>query len=161
MIAWDYNLAFGAMNRGSNSNSAATMVNYPIDTPTSGVTMDKRPMLGELLGNAGYLQQYHELFHQFMTDYFDSGKFAAMYDNALNLISPYVQNDPTAFCDYEDFKTASAMLKKFCLLRAQSVEAQLSGAIESTDYGQADSNDAGFVDATGIDISAMGRFNLF
>ena len=40
MIPWDYNLAFGGFQGGQDATS---MVNYPIDTPVSGGTVDSRP----------------------------------------------------------------------------------------------------------------------
>ena len=46
MIPWDYNLAFGGFSAGGGgSDSATQMVNYAIDTPVSGGTVDSRPML--------------------------------------------------------------------------------------------------------------------
>ena len=46
MIPWDYNLAFGGFQGGQDATS---MVNYPIDTPVSGGTVDSRPMLAWFL----------------------------------------------------------------------------------------------------------------
>lgn len=46
MIPWDYNLAFGGFQGGQDATS---MVNYPIDTPVSGGTVDSRPMLAWIL----------------------------------------------------------------------------------------------------------------
>ncbi len=159
MIAWDYNLAFGAFSGGGNAqsgtSSATSLVNYPIDTPVSGTTLEERPLLGKLLENETYLELYHQLFGELISDYFDSGEFEQMIDSAIALISPYVEKDPTAFCTYEEFTEASAMLKSFCLLRAQSVQGQLDGTIPSTSEGQA-ADSASFVDASGIDIKSMG-----
>ncbi|MEA4993009.1 MAG: CotH kinase family protein [Oscillibacter sp.] len=159
MIAWDYNLAFGAFSGGGNAqsgtSSATSLVNYPIDTPVSGTTLEERPLLGKLLENETYLELYHQLFGELISDYFDSGEFEQMIDSAIALISPYVEKDPTAFCTYEEFTEASAMLKSFCLLRAQSVQGQLDGTIPSTSEGQA-ADSASFVDASAIDIKSMG-----
>lgn len=46
-------------------------------------------------------------------------------------------------------------LEDFCLLRAQSVQGQLEGAIPSTDEGQSEDSST-LVDASSVDISAMG-----
>ncbi|WP_369282340.1 CotH kinase family protein [Oscillibacter sp. GMB15532] len=159
MIAWDYNLAFGAFSGGGNAqsgtSSATSLINYPIDTPVSGTTLEERPLLGKLLENETYLELYHQLFGEFISNYFDNGEFEQMIDSTVALISPYVEKDPTAFCTYEEFTEAWAMLKSFCLLRAQSVQGQLDGTIPSTSEGQkADS--ASFVDASAIDIKSMG-----
>ncbi|WP_312279943.1 CotH kinase family protein [Oscillibacter sp.] len=159
MIAWDYNLAFGAFSGGGNSQSGTTsttaLVNFPIDTPVSGTTLEERPLLGKLLENETYLELYHQLFGEFISSYFDSGEFEQMIDSAIALISPYVEKAPTAFCTYEEFTEASAMLKSFCLLRAQSVQGQLDGIIPSTSENQT-ADSSSFVDASAIDIKSMG-----
>lgn len=46
-------------------------------------------------------------------------------------------------------------LEDFCLLRAQSIQGQLEGAIPSTDEGQSEDSST-LVDASSVDISAMG-----
>lgn len=49
-------------------------------------------------------------------------------------------------------------LEVFCLLRAQSVQGQLEGTIPSTDDGQS-ADSSSLVDASSVDISAMGTMN--
>ena len=82
------------------------MVNYPIDTPVSGGTVDSRPMLAWI-------------FVDESSEYFESGYFE-------NLIASYVEQDPTKFCTYEEFETGVDTLKSFCLLRAESIRGQES-----------------------------------
>jgi hypothetical protein len=173
MIAWDYNLAFGGMGAGmgggmqgfeadaeqSGSDSATDMVNYPIDSPMLSGSVEDKPMIAWIFSNDEYLALYHEIFAEF-GEYFASGAFASMYDNAVSLISPYVQKDPSAFCTYEDFLTGSAALREFCLLRAESVKGQLNGDIASTSQGQTDSGNAGFIDGSSIDIESMGSNSM-
>ncbi|WRS28729.1 CotH kinase family protein [Oscillospiraceae bacterium MB08-C2-2] len=160
MIAWDYNLAFGAFSGGggnsqSGTDSTTALINYPIDTPVSGTTLEDRPLLGKLLENETYLNLYHQLFGEFISSYFESGEFEQMIDSTISLIAPYVEKDPTAFCTYEEFTEASAMLKSFCLLRAESVQGQLDGSIPSTSEGQA-ADSRSLIDASAIDIKSMG-----
>ncbi|MDR1536412.1 MAG: CotH kinase family protein [Clostridiales bacterium] len=161
MIAWDYNLAFGGFGgmgmggRGAES-STTSLVNYPIDSPLSGTAAESRPMIGWILSDENYLGEYNALFFEFISGYFDSGEFEKMYDNAIKLISPYVEIDPTSFCNYEDFVAGQEALREFCLLRAKSVKGQLEGTIEATVEGQEASENAGFVDASHIDSSSMG-----
>jgi len=163
MIAWEYNLAFGGfggMGGGMGGSGGATeSVNSPIDTPLSGASNEDRPMIGALLSNETYLSRYHEIFAEFV-EYFDSGQFAQMFDNAVALISPYVDKDPTKFCTYEEFLTGSSTLRKYCLLRAESVAGQLAGTIGSTTEAQTENGNAGFVDASDIDMSAMGSNSM-
>lgn len=156
MIPWDYNLAFGGF---MGSEDATELVNYPIDTPVSGGSVDSRPMLAWIFSNEEYTQLYHQYFSQFITEYFDSGYFAQMMDEVIELISPYVEKDPTAFCNYDEFETGVATLREFCLVRAESVSGQLEGAIPSTSEGQSQDSSA-LIDASGINISDMGGMNV-
>lgn len=150
MIPWDYNLAFGGF---LPAGDATGLVNYPIDSPVSGGTIDARPMLAWIFHNSEYTEQYHELFAQFIADFYDSGSLESMIDSVKEMISPYVEEDPTKFCTYEEFVTGIDTLKEFCLLRAESVAGQLDGTIGSV--SEAQSQDT-LIDAGEITISAMG-----
>lgn len=154
MIPWDYNLAFGGFQSASDATS---LVNYPIDSPVSGGTIDSRPMLAWIFNNEEYTQMYHEYFKEFITEIFDSGVFSDIMDSTKELISPYVEADPTKFCTYDEFITGIDTLKEFCLLRAESVTGQLEGTIGSTTEEQ--QSNENFVDASGISISDMGSMN--
>lgn len=92
MIPWDYNLAFGGFQGGQDATS---MVNYPIDTPVSGGTVDSRPMLAWIFASEEYTQLYHQYFEEFISSYFDSGYFTQMMAQTKALIAPYVEKDPT------------------------------------------------------------------
>lgn len=155
MIPWDYNLAFGGFESNSNSTS---MVNYPIDTPVSGGDIESRPMLAWIFADETYTELYHAYFAQFISDYFDSGYFEQMIDDVKALIEPYVEQDKTKFCTYEEFETGIETLKQFCLLRAQSINGQLDGTIPSTSDEQRDAQDS-LVDASSISISDMGTMH--
>lgn len=150
MIPWDYNLAFGGFVGGSDATS---LVNYPIDTPVSGGTTESRPMLSWIFENEEYTEAYHQYFAEFISQYFDSGYFAEMIDDVKEMISPYVESDPTKFCTYEEFEKGIDTLKEFCLLRAESVNAQLDGTIASTSDNQEDET---LIDASTLSISDMG-----
>lgn len=155
MIPWDYNLAFGGFQ---GSEDATALVNYPIDTPVSGGTVDSRPMLAWIFADEEYTELYHQYFDQFITGYFESGYFTLMMAETKALIAPYVEKDPTKFCTYEEFETGIDTLEQFCLLRAESVRGQLEGTIPSTEEGQ--NQDAStLVDASAITISDMGSMN--
>lgn len=155
MIPWDYNLAFGGFQGGQDATS---MVNYPIDTPVSGGTVDSRPMLAWIFASEEYTQLYHQYFEEFISSYFDSGYFTQMMAQTKALIAPYVEKDPTKFCTYEEFETGIETLEQFCLLRAESIRGQLDGAIPSTSDGQAEDSSA-LVDASELSISDMGTMN--
>ncbi len=151
MIPWDYNLAFGGFQ---SMGGAESLVNYPIDSPVSSGDTDSRPMLAWILNNEEYTQQYHDLFNEFISEYFDSGKFETEISRVKEMISPYVEKDPTKFCTYEEFEKGIETLEKFCLLRTESVSKQLDGTIGSTSEAQTDKTS--FVKADGITISDMG-----
>lgn len=155
MIPWDYNLAFGGFQ---GAKDASSMVNYPIDTPVSGGTVDSRPMLAWIFNDEEYTELYHKYFSEFITGYFDSGYFTEMFDSVREMISPYVEKDVTKFCTYEEFETGVSTLRDFCLLRAESVKGQLDGTIASDSDGQSKDSST-LVDASGINISDMGTMD--
>lgn len=128
MIPWDYNLAFGGFESSLSTESA---VNYPIDTPVSGGTVDDRPMLAWIFSDSDYTEMYHSCFERFISDCFDSGYFTDLFGSTVALISEYVEKDPTAFCDYDTFLKGAETLEKFYFLRAESVKKQLNGKIGS------------------------------
>ena len=134
------------------------LVNYPIDTPVSGGTVDSRPMLAWIFSSEEYTQLYHQYFSQFLAEWLDSGAFAQAFQQVVDLITPYVEKDPTKFCTTEEFQAGVEALEDFCLLRAQSVQGQLEGTIPSTDDGQS-ADSSSLVDASSVDISAMGTMN--
>ena len=156
MIPWDYNLAFGGFSAGGGgSDSATQMVNYPIDTPVSGGTIDSRPMLAWIFADESYTELYHTYFDTFISEYFESGYFENLITETENLIASYVEQDPTKFCTYDEFETGVDTLKSFCLLRAESIRGQLDGTIPSTSDGQQE-DDSALVDASSISLTDMG-----
>lgn len=152
MIPWDYNLAFGGFE---DVKDATSLVNYPIDSPVSGGTVDSRPMLAWIFNNEEYTELYHKYFDEFIQTYFDSGYYSETIDSTREMIAPFVESDATKFCAYEEFQTGVDILKEFCLLRAESVSGQLDGTIASGFDGQTQ-NSSSLVDATTLNISDMG-----
>ena len=150
MIPWDYNLAFGGFQ---SMDSATTLINYPIDSAVSGGSSEDRPMLNWIYESEEYTELYHKYFDEFISEYFDSGYFEDMFYKVQSMISPYVQKDPTKFCTYEEFKQGTSTLKAVCLLRAESVKAQLEGVIGSTSDTQKEET---LINAENINISDMG-----
>lgn len=152
MIPWDYNLAFGGFQ---NETDAASLVNYPIDTPVSGGTIDSRPMLAWIFNNEEYTELYHQYFSEFLSQFFDSGYLEELISSVSEMIAPFVEKDPTKFCTYEDFQTGISTLKEFCLLRAESIAGQLNGSIPSTSDGQKEDSSS-LINGDDLNISAMG-----
>lgn len=153
MIPWDYNLAFGGFE---SSGGAKNLANFPIDSPVSGGSASDRPMIAWIFANEEYTELYHQYFSEFISDYFDSGKFTEMIDSVKAMISPYVEDDPTKFCTTDEFETGVDTLKEFCLLRAESIRGQLNGSIGTTSDTQDEST---FVDTGDLEISDMGSMD--
>ena len=138
MIPWDYNLAFGTFQ----SNNANSAVNDDIDSPLSVTGSGDRPMVDWIFQNEAYTSQYHQYFSEFL----NTVDPTAIIEEAAALIAPYVEQDPTAFYDYEEFETGVEALREFCRLRSESVANQLS--------------DGGTVDASHLNLSDMGTMNM-
>lgn len=151
MLPWDLNLAFA----GYQSNDATSAINDPIDTPVSGTTLEQRPMLGQLLNNETYLEEYHQYMDELVKGYIESGRYQAVITQVKQLISSYVKQDPTAFYTYDEYETAVENLESFCKLRGESVRGQLNGTIPSTEEGQK-AESANLIDAGDLSITAMG-----
>ncbi|SHI68593.1 CotH kinase family protein [Lutispora thermophila] len=151
ILPWDYNLAWG----GFQSSSASSVINFPIDTPVSGVEMSSRPLLEKLLANSQYLELYHSYLQQLIDNYFANGKFEQKVNEIDALISEYVKNDATAFCTYEEYKTAVSTFIALGNLRAQSVQGQLDGTIPSTTAEQ-NANPTQLISAGDLKLSDLG-----
>ena len=158
MLPWDYNLAFGtyALGRPELADDATTHVNQPIDTPAPGEVMLKRPLYHNLMLVDAYHARYRELLDELVAGYFESGRFEAELARTAQMISPYVAVDPTAFCSHADFLTGVGALREFCLLRAESVRAQLEGRIPATIAGRGEGGWAP-VDASHLDLRDLGE----
>lgn len=155
MIPWDYNLAFGGFQGAQNASS---LINYPIDTPVSGGTVDSRPMLAWIFASDKYTEEYHELFSEFIEEYFDSDYIPNLIESTKEMIAEYVEKDPTKFCTYDEFESGVTALKEFCTLRAESISGQLNGTIPSTSDGQT-ADSSSLIMAEGLNISDMGTMN--
>lgn len=151
ILPWDYSLAFG----GFQSGNASSVVNFPIDTPVSGVSMEERPLLNVLLNVEEYRERYHEYLRQIVEGYFESG----LYENTImaldSKISEYVKNDASALYTFEQYKASLPILIELGRLRSESVKGQLDGTIPSTSNGQ-NADNSSLINASSINLSALG-----
>ena len=155
MLPWDYNLAFGAFAGGGEQggvSDATDLVNAGIDTPLFGPQESDRPMWSWIASNEEYLEQYHQVYDEFLK-YFESGDFDAEIDRLYEMLLPYVEKDPSAFYTVDEFRTAYGTLKQFCNLRAESIRKQLDGTLSTKTDEQ---NSADRVDASSVTVSDMG-----
>lgn len=138
---------------------ATSMVNMAIDIPLSGADEEDRPLWSQLINNQTYKAKYHELFNEFLQDHIENGVVQDEINRVAEMISPYVQKDPTAFYTYEEFTKGVETIKTFINLRGESIRKQLTGEIPSTTEGQ-DTFTGELVDASSINISDMGSNNM-
>ena len=151
VLPWDYNLAWG----GFQSGNASAVINFPIDSPVSGVTMSSRPLIEKLFSNTEYLEAYHGYLQELMTTYFADGKWEEKITQLDELISDYVKNDNTAFCTFEEYKTAVEVFKTLGNLRYQSIQGQLVGTVPSTTEEQSAYPEK-LISANDISLSSLG-----
>ncbi|MGI6090891.1 MAG: CotH kinase family protein [Saccharofermentanales bacterium] len=159
MLPWDYNLAFATYALGMTDpiDDSTLFVNYPIDTPAPFEVMVRRPLFFVLMQDRDNIIRYHQLYDEFLVEYLESGYFEDKVDTIAELISPYVECDPTKFASHDRFLLAVDTFKSFNLLRTQSVRGQLDGTIPATFRGQAENPDAR-IDASAISVPDMGCF---
>lgn len=138
---------------------ATSMVNMAIDTPLSGADEEDRPMWSQLINNETYKAKYHELFDEFLQNYIENGAIQDEINRVVEMISPYVQKDPTAFYTYEEFTKGVETIKTFISLRGESIRKQLTGEIPSTTEEQ-NTFTGELVDASSINLSDMGSNNM-
>ena len=160
ILPWDYNLAFATYSLGMPDpvNDAQLYINYPIDTPAAGEIMKNRPLYHNLMKHDEYFTRYHTYFDEFISGYFENGYFEKKTAETAEMIAPYVKQDPTAFCSYDEFLTGVQTIKDFCLLRAESVRGQLEGEIPSTIRGQQEDTESR-VDGSGVWLPDMGELS--
>lgn len=154
LLPWDYNLAFG----GFMSGDASSTINFPIDTPVSGVSMEDRQIFAVILNDEDACALYHSYLEKLCTEYVQGGQFELTYTMLRGLLDSRVateEHDPTAFYTADEYTEAVEMLKTVIERRAESILGQLDGTIPSTTDGQqADSST--LVDASDLDLSIMG-----
>ena len=155
MLPWDYNLAFGGFGGGpgQGGNDATSLINTGIDTPLSGAEASSRPMWAWIAGNETYLAQYHAVYDELLQKYFESGEFEQQIDALYEMLLPYVEKQTSAFYTADEFKAGYAALRQFCLLRAESIRAQLSGTLAASTSEQ---EDAAKISADGLELKDMG-----
>ncbi len=159
LLPWDYNLAFGTFSGGGemgNGENATALINTGIDSPLSGADEADRPFWKFIASDEDYLEQYHKVYDELISSFFESGRFESELERVYNMIRPYVEKDTSAFYTVDEFDDAYETLNKFCLLRAESIRKQLSGELASISDEQTASEQ---VDASDISIKTMGMQN--
>lgn len=94
----------------------------------------EKPLVTTLLGNETYRSMYEGYLKEIAEKYFTQEYMTELVTKIHDLIAPYVQNDPTAFCTYEEFEQACSTdptdqysLAYYAVNMAESIENQLNG----------------------------------
>ena len=94
----------------------------------------EKPLVTTLLENETYRSMYEGYLKEIAEKYFTQEYMTELVTKIHGLIAPYVQNDPTAFCTYEEFEQACSTdptdqysLVYYAVNMAESIENQLSG----------------------------------
>jgi len=151
VLPWDYGLAFG----GFQSGSASDYVNFPIDTPVSGVSMEERPLLNKLLEVDEYRERYHGYLQDIAANYLQGGKWEETITAMDAKIASYVETDATAYFTGAQYRESLPVFTMIGLLRAKSILGQLDGTIPSTTEGQREDS-AALIAVSGINMNALG-----
>ncbi|MCL1805296.1 MAG: CotH kinase family protein, partial [Clostridiales bacterium] len=125
ILPWDYGLAFG----GFLSNSTLNVINFPIDTPVSGISMESRPLLDKLFAVEEYRERYHGYLWEIVEGYFESGRYLQTIRDLDSKISAYVKNSASTFVTHEQYQASLPHLAELGRLRAVSIRRQLDGTI--------------------------------
>ena len=148
LIPWDMNQSFSVSGDGSD------YVNFPIDTPFTVSDLSQRDFFMALLENEDYLTQYHEYLRKLSEEYVLGGGLAQTFERIRSQIDAYVETDPTAFCDFDQFDATAKGIQTAAELRAESVLGQISGDIPSTRDGQSAEPEK-LLDTSSADLSGL------
>ena len=94
----------------------------------------EKPLVTTLLENETYRSMYEGYLKEIAEKYFTQEYMTELVTKIHDLIAPYVQNDPTAFCTYAEFEQACSTdptdqysLVYYAVNMAESIENQLNG----------------------------------
>ena len=159
MLPWDYNLAFGRFNmlNGTEDNAQYydinTIVNYGIDSPVCMATNEDRPMWNWILNNNVYLEKYHQVMNELVTNYLETGEVEKLINSSYSMLEPYLKYDYSAFYTPDQAKEGVNTLKTFCNNRTKSIRLQLDGKLSTISSLQ---DKAVQIDSSSIDLNKMG-----
>jgi hypothetical protein len=94
-LGWDYNMSIGGF---AEDNGAS--INVDVYDPFYIANSDNRPLIEVLLNIEEYNERYLEYVNE-LTTYLED--FQTQVDGLSEIISTYVENDPTAFYEYDTY----------------------------------------------------------
>lgn len=127
-------------NAAENTKAQADANNQPQPPDNADMqgmpSMDsgEKPLVTTLLENEIYRSMYEGYLKEIAEKYFTQEYMTELVTKIHDLIAPYVQNDPTAFCTYAEFEQACSTdptdqysLAYYAVNMAESIENQLNG----------------------------------
>lgn len=127
-------------NAAENTEAQADANNQPQPPDNADMqgmpSMDsgEKPLVTTLLENETYRSMYEGYLKEIAEKYFTQEYMTELVTKIHDLIAPYVQNDPTAFCTYEEFEQACSTdptdqysLAYYAVNMVESIENQLNG----------------------------------
>lgn len=127
-------------NAAENTEAQADANNQPQPPDNADMqgmpSMDsgEKPLVTTLLENETYRSMYEGYLQELAEKYFTQEYMTELVTKIHDLIAPYVQNDPTAFCTYAEFEQACSTdptdqysLAYYAVNMAESIENQLNG----------------------------------
>lgn len=127
-------------NAAENTEAQADANNQPQPPDNADMqgmpSMDsgEKPLVTTLLENETYRSVYEGYLKEIAEKYFTQEYMTELVTKIHDLIAPYVQNDPTAFCTYAEFEQACSTdptdqysLAYYAVNMAESIENQLNG----------------------------------
>ncbi|WHX49900.1 CotH kinase family protein [Paenibacillus woosongensis] len=105
-----------------------------IDEPTQGA-LAERPLVAKLLAVDAYKEMYHNIIKEAIEGYLSEDSFSARVEQLKQMISEYVERDPTAFYTYEEYEQGVTELLATNAKQVDSIAQQLAGTIPSSGDG--------------------------
>ncbi|MBG9794971.1 spore coat assembly protein [Paenibacillus dendritiformis] len=137
LIPWDMNMAFGGFG-----GSKESLIGMLMDEPTMGAVANY-PLVDKLLQIDAYKEQYHNYIKQIIEGYLSPERLTARAQEIADMIDTYVEQDPTKFYTYEEFKQSLTNdvknipgLLAFAEDRVNNLKQQLDGTLPSYDKGE-------------------------
>ena len=118
-----------------------------------GAEEDGRPLWKVIRSHPEYLSVYHEVMNMLLCDHLLTGEFEAEIERVSEMLLPWIEKDPTAFCAADEFQTACETMKTFLAIRTESILRQLDGEISTVSEEQEEQD---MMDASGLDLQSLG-----
>lgn len=141
MLPWDFNLSLGrVIKEGKVCEDPVVLINHPTIAP-----IQERPMIARVLEREDLRVAYHRHLKTLLDNLFNPSDMRQYVQNLQKLIDPYVEDDPTSFYTYRQWKQSfdeavtgetdhfgkAGPLLPFIDARYQNVKRQLSGEISA------------------------------